>query len=140
MDDLAAHRQRLVGIDMQAERGIVAVAQLDDAGDADEIDPGAEVEAADDRRPGQDEDGDVLVVLDQGMGDGPAAAQVAEAEGVVAVDQNARAVAGPLAAATHAHAVQPWLRGPDPASARLCHSGRTVEKRRLREGLVTRTG
>src|SRR4029077_11786841 len=113
MDDRAAHRQRLLRVDMQAERCVIAGAQLDDAGHADEIDPGAELEAADDRRPGQDEDRDVLVVLDQRMGDRAAAAQMAEAEGIVAIDQNARAGAGPFAAA-RAHAIRPWFPGPGP--------------------------
>jgi hypothetical protein len=33
---------------MRTQRNIVAAAELDDTGDADEIDPGLEVEAADD--------------------------------------------------------------------------------------------
>jgi hypothetical protein len=45
-----AHRQRLFDIDMQAERDILAVAQLDNARYAHEIDARAEIEAADDRR------------------------------------------------------------------------------------------
>ena len=87
MDDRAADLQRLIDVDMQVEGGVVAVAQLDDAGDAHEIDPGAEVEAADDRRARHDQDRELLVLLHQGMRDGAAAPQMPETEGVVAVDQ-----------------------------------------------------
>ena len=91
LEDGGADGERLVEADVEAVRLVVAVLQLDDAGDAHEIDPLAEAEAADDRRAGQDQHGDVRAMADEGVRDGPAAAQVAQAEAVVAVDQNAEA-------------------------------------------------
>jgi hypothetical protein len=76
-------------VDVQAERGVLAVAQLDHAGHAHEIDACPEIEAADDRRAREDEDRDVLVVLDQRVRDGAAAAEVPEAEAIVAIDEDA---------------------------------------------------
>jgi hypothetical protein len=58
-------------------------------GHAHEVDARAEVEAADDRRARQDQDGELLVALDERVRDGAAPAQVAEAEGVMAVDEYA---------------------------------------------------
>ncbi|MNC95506.1 hypothetical protein D3C83_126480 [compost metagenome] len=55
LDDRFAHAQRFLDIDQQVERGVFAVAQLDDAGNAHEVDAAAEVEAADQRRAGQDQ-------------------------------------------------------------------------------------
>jgi hypothetical protein len=89
LDDGIPHRQGLVDVDQQAQGRVVARAQLDHPRDADEVDPGPEVKTADDRRAGQDNDRHVLVLVDQGMGNGAAAAQVAEAERVVAVDEDA---------------------------------------------------
>ena len=57
-------------------------------GNPDEIDPRAEVEAADDGRARQDQHRHALEAVDHRMRDRPAAAQVAEAEAVVAVDQD----------------------------------------------------
>ena len=87
-DDGGAHPQHLGDVDVQAERGILAVSQLDDAGDADEIDSGTEIEAPDDRRARQDEHRQRLAARDERVRDGPAPAQVPEPEGVVAVDQH----------------------------------------------------
>ena len=50
-DDRRAHLEHLLDIDVQVERRVFAVAQLDHARHADEIDPRTEIEAADDRRP-----------------------------------------------------------------------------------------
>src|SRR5262249_32473793 len=72
-----------------AETRIVAVAELDDAGDANEVDASPEAEAADDRRAGQDQDVQLLVLPDQGVGDGAATAEMPEPEGVMAVDEDA---------------------------------------------------
>ncbi|MEZ5668221.1 MAG: hypothetical protein R3F55_12435 [Alphaproteobacteria bacterium] len=79
-DDRFAHVQRLLGVDQLRQRGVFAVAQLDHAGNADEVHPCAEVEAADDRRARQDQHAHVLVALDQRMRDRPAPPEVAEAE------------------------------------------------------------
>ena len=76
-------------VEVQVERGVLAVAQLDHARHAHEIDARAEVEAADDRRARKDQHRELLVALDQRVRDRAAAAQVAEAERVVAVDQYA---------------------------------------------------
>ena len=46
-NDRGPHGQGLFDADVQAERGIFAVAQLDDSGDADKIHPCAKIEAAD---------------------------------------------------------------------------------------------
>ena len=87
-DDRGADRHRLVELDVQAERLVLAVVQLDDARDAHEIDARAEIEAADDRRARQDQDRHALEPIDERVRDRAAAAQVAEAEAVVAVDQD----------------------------------------------------
>src|SRR5262245_2031217 len=92
LDDGGAHRHRLADVEVQVERRVLAVAQLDHAGHAHEVDARAEIEAADDRRAGEDQDRELLVALDQRVRDRPAAAQVAEAEGVVAVDEYAAIV------------------------------------------------
>ena len=92
LDDRGPHRQGIFEIDMQPERRILAVVQLDDTRDADEIDPRLEVETADDRRAGQDQDRQALVALDQRVCDGPAAAQVTEPERIVTVDQYAGSI------------------------------------------------
>src|SRR4029077_16844469 len=49
-DDRGAHRERLLDVDMQVERDILAVAQLDYAGNAHKINTRTEIKAADDRR------------------------------------------------------------------------------------------
>jgi hypothetical protein len=92
LDDRSAHRHRLADVEVQVERGVLAVPELDHAGNAHEVDARAEVEAADDRRARKDQDGELLEALDQRMREGAAAAQVAEAEGVVAVDEYAAIV------------------------------------------------
>src|SRR3546814_18498875 len=70
---------------MQVERRILAVPQLDHARDAHEIHACPEIEAADDRRSRQDQDGEIAPGLDEGMGDGAASAQMAEPETVLDV-------------------------------------------------------
>ena len=87
VDDRRANRHRLVEIDVQSERLVFAVVQLDDTGNAHEIDARQEIEAADDRRARKNQDRDPLVSVDDRVGDRPAAAQVPEAEAVVAVNQ-----------------------------------------------------
>jgi hypothetical protein len=47
-----------------------------------------EVEVPDDRRAGENQDAEPRIVLNEGAGDGAAAAQMAEAERVVALDQD----------------------------------------------------
>ena len=88
LDDRGPHGQGLLDVDVQAERRVLAIAQLDDAGYADKIDPRPVVEVADDRRAGKDQYRHARMTLDQGMGDRPAPAQMAESERVVAVDQD----------------------------------------------------
>ena len=92
LDDRSAHRHRLADVQMQIERGVLAVPQLDHAGHAHEVDARAEIEAADDRRARKDEDRELLEILDEGMRDRAAATQMAEAKRVVAVDQDAAIV------------------------------------------------
>src|SRR6185503_1887161 len=87
---------------------------LDDARNAHEIDARAELVGADHRRARDDQHRDRLVGLDDGIGDGAAAADVAEAERVVAVDQH---TLGPAAVG---HDASP-ARAPAPAFA-----GRTM--------------
>ena len=65
VDDRAADLERLLDVEMQVQRGVLAVAQLDHAGHADEVDPRAEIEAADDRRAREDQHREVLESLDQ---------------------------------------------------------------------------
>ncbi len=87
-DDGGAHFHRLVERDVEAERLIFAVGELDHARDPDEVDPRAEIEAADDGRAGQDQDRHALEPVDERMRNGAATTQVAEAKAVVAVDQD----------------------------------------------------
>ena len=91
-DDRGAHFHRLVERDVQAERLVLAVGELDHARDAHEVDARAEIEAADDRRARQDQHRHALEPVDQRVRDRAAAAQVAEAEAVVAVDEDPRVV------------------------------------------------
>ena len=93
LDDGAAQAERLLDVEMQAERGVFAVAELHHAGHPHEIDAGAEIEAADDGRAGEDQHRQVLVLRHQMMRDRPTPPQVPEPEAVVAVDENARALA-----------------------------------------------
>src|SRR6185503_9342038 len=67
---------------------VFAVGELDHAGDPHEVDPRAEVEAADDGRSGQDQHRYAFEPVDHGVRDGPATTQVAEAKAVVTVDQD----------------------------------------------------
>jgi hypothetical protein len=75
-------------IDILFQRGVFAVAQLDDAGDLHEVDTGAVVEGASDSRTRNDKHLKSAEILDQRMRDRPAALQVAEPERVVAVHEN----------------------------------------------------
>ena len=89
LDDAGAHRQRMLDVEPQIGRIVLAgVDLLDHARDAHEVDARAELVGADHRRAGQNQHGDRLVGLDDGIGDGAAAADMAEAERVVAVDQH----------------------------------------------------
>jgi putative ABC transport system ATP-binding protein len=74
---------------MGAQGHIVAAAQLDDAWHPDEVDARLEIEAADDRRTGYNEDPQLRDGLGQRMGYCPAASDMAQTETVVAVDQDA---------------------------------------------------
>src|SRR5882672_11172036 len=89
LDDRGAQQQRFGDVEVQVERRVLPVAQLDHAGDAHEVDARAEIEAADDRRAGQDQDRELLEAVDQRVRQGTAAPQVAEAKGVMAVDEYA---------------------------------------------------
>ena len=91
LDDRAAYLERLIDVDMKLQRRVLAVAQLDDARHPHEVDPGAKIEAADDRRAGQDQHRQVTVALDERVRDRAAAAQMAEAEAVVTIDQKTTA-------------------------------------------------
>src|SRR3546814_3280984 len=95
-DEAGAQRDRLLDVHRQLEGRVLAVLQLDDAGDADEVDPLAEVEIADDRRAREDQDGEVGVVADQRMRERATAAQVTQAEGIVAIDEDAPVTDGHL--------------------------------------------
>ena len=75
---------------MFGQRGIFAIAQLDDAGHLHEIDAGAIVEGPGDGRARDDQHLHAAIGFDQRMRDGAAAAQVAKSECVVAVKQDAR--------------------------------------------------
>src|SRR3546814_17636422 len=55
-DDGGAELHRLLDVHVQRQRGVVAVAQLNDAGEPDEVDAGAEVEDADAPRPREDQE------------------------------------------------------------------------------------
>ena len=83
-----AHRQRLVNINVQIERDVFAVSELDDARHAHKVDARTEIEAADDRRPGEDQNQDRGVGIDQRVCYRPTPPQVAESEAVVAVDKH----------------------------------------------------
>jgi hypothetical protein len=74
---------------MFAQRHVIAVAQLDNPGNPYEIDASLEVETADDRRPGNDENLELRKRLRQRVRDGTAAADMAQPETVVAIDENA---------------------------------------------------
>src|SRR5690606_20969594 len=65
-----------------------------------EVDAGAEIERADDRRARQDQNRQRLMGLGQGMGDLAATPQMPQAEAVVAVDEDTLAPAPVLHAAS----------------------------------------
>ena len=88
-DDRLPHLQRLVQVDMPLQRGIFAVPQLDDAGDLHEIDARAIVEGPGDGGARHDQHVQPAVILDQRMGDGAAASQMPQTEGVMAVHEDA---------------------------------------------------
>jgi hypothetical protein len=87
-DDRGAHLHRLLEVDVQPERLVLAVGQLDHARNADEVDPERKSKLPMIGEPGQDQHGHALEPFHDRVGDRPAAAQVAEAEAVVAVDQD----------------------------------------------------
>jgi hypothetical protein len=88
-DDRGADRQSLGNVDMQVQRRVVAVAQLDHPGHAHEIHPRLEIEGAGDLRSRDDEDVNALEVLRQRMRDRSAATKVPKAERVMAVHEDA---------------------------------------------------
>ena len=83
---------------MFGKRGIFAVAQLDDAGHFDEIDPCPVIEGPGDGRARDDQHLHPAIGFDQCVRDGAAAAQMTKSERVVAVKQDARV----LEASSHA--------------------------------------
>ena len=87
-NDRRAHRQRLIDVNVQIERDVFAISELDDTRDAHKIDSGTEIEAAYDRRPGEDQNRDRGVGVDQRVCYGPTSPQMAESEAVVAVDKH----------------------------------------------------
>ena len=105
LDDRGAHGQRVLDIQRQLERDVVAAAQFDDPRNAHEVDPVLEAEAADDRRAREDENRDGLVGLDQCVGDLAAAPEMPKAEGIVAVDQDA--LGPPRRSCELAHSLRP---------------------------------
>src|SRR3546814_7007104 len=67
LDDLGTDLESFLDVHRQVQRGVLPVAQLDDAGNADKVHPAAEIEAADDRRSGENQDRQVLMAFHQGM-------------------------------------------------------------------------
>ena len=92
LDNGGAHGKRLFGIDVQAKGGVFAVAQLDDPGDTDEIDPRLEIKASDDGGAGQNKDRQILVLLNKRVCHDHASTQMTKAKRVVAVDQDASCI------------------------------------------------
>jgi len=88
LDDVRAQTDGAAEIEIEMVRLVAAVAALLDAGNADIVDAVAELEARDHRRARDDDHRDVRKARDQRVGDRPAAADMAEPEGVVAVDQD----------------------------------------------------
>ncbi len=88
-DDAGAHLERMFDADPKVGRIVLAgVDLLDDARDAHEVDARAELVGADHGRARDDQHRHGRVGLDDGIGDGAAAAHMAETEGIVAVDQH----------------------------------------------------
>jgi hypothetical protein len=87
-DDRLAHLQRFLDVEVTLHRGIFAVAQLDHAGDLHEVDTCAVVEGAGDGRARNDQHVQAAEILDQRVGDRPAAPEMAEAERVMTVHQD----------------------------------------------------
>ena len=73
LDDGRPERQGVLDIDMETQAGVVAAPQFDDPRD-----PSSETVSSDDGGAGQDQDVELLVMLDQGMRNDPAAAKVAQ--------------------------------------------------------------
>jgi hypothetical protein len=88
-NDRPAHGQGVFKVDMALQRRVFAVAQLDDARDLHEVDAGAIIEGTGDRRAGNDQHVEAAIFLHQRMGDRATPAQMAEAERVVAVHEDA---------------------------------------------------
>ncbi len=88
-DDAGAHLERVFDTDPKVGRVVFAgVDLLHDARDAHEVDARVELVGADHRRTRNDQHRHGRVSLDDGVGDGAAAAHMAETEGIVAVDQH----------------------------------------------------
>ena len=119
-DDPGAHLERMLDADPEVGRVVLAgVDLLDHARDAHEVDARAELVGADHRRARDDQHRDRLVGLDDGVGDGAAAAHMAETERVVAVDQH---TLGPAAVRHASVSPLPKRLLPRPVhSAGLCH-------------------
>ena len=89
--DRTAHLHGLFRVEQQVERCVLAVAQLDDTGNAHEVHPRTKVEASDDGGARKNQGGQIVDGAHHGMGDGAAPAQMSQSETVMAVDQDARA-------------------------------------------------
>jgi hypothetical protein len=88
-DDAGAHLERVFDADPKVGRVVFAgVDLLDHARDAHEIDARVELVGADHGRARDDQHRHGRVGLDDGIGNGAAAAYMAETEGIVAVDQH----------------------------------------------------
>ena len=74
LDDGGPHRERFLQVQLKIERRVFPVAQLDDARHADEVHATPKIEAANDGGAGKYQDGQILVTLDQRVGDRPTAA------------------------------------------------------------------
>jgi hypothetical protein len=80
LDDGRAEREGLLDVEVEVQARVLTVPALDDPWDPDEVDAGAEAEAAHDGRAAQDEDVQLLVVGDQRVGDRPAAPEMTQPE------------------------------------------------------------
>src|SRR4029077_13995554 len=103
-DDAGAHLERM--LDADPEVGRVVLAGLDllyHSRHAHQVGAGTELVGADHGRARNDQHRDRMVGLDDGIGDGPATAHMAETERVVAVEQH---TLGPAACG---HAIVPPL-------------------------------